>query len=101
MKFNKNNKQQSFTFLTFLSFCAIITSTTITAIEPLSRNKAFTQATVQQSEKQALQKPFEPPILGRSNDETLEKIYLDQEWEDILDDEESEGEMLLASTRAF
>ncbi|MGL5796147.1 MAG: hypothetical protein ACRC06_17445 [Waterburya sp.] len=101
MKFNKNNSQKSVTFFSFLSFCAIITSTATIHIEPLSRNKAFTQTTIQQSEQQERQKPFEPPILGRSNDETLEEIELDQEWEDILSDDQSEGEMLLASTHSF
>jgi hypothetical protein len=101
MKFNKNNTKKSVTFFSFLSFCAIATSTAITAIEPFSGNKAFTSTSVQQSEKQAQQKPFEPPIIGRSNDETLEEIHLDQEWEDILGNDESEGEMLLASTRTF
>jgi hypothetical protein len=101
MKFNKNNTKKSVTFFSFLSFCAIATSTAITAIEPLSRNKAFTQTNIQQSEQQEQQKPFEPPILGRTNDETLEEIHLDQEWEDILGDDESEGEMLLAMTRGY
>jgi hypothetical protein len=101
MKFNQNNSKKSFTLFGFLTFCAIATSTATTAIEPLSKNKAFTQATVEQSEQQAQQKPFEPPIIGRSNDETLEEINLDQEWEDILGNDESEGEMLLASTRTL
>lgn len=99
MKFNKNNSKKSFTFIGFLSFCAITASTAITAIEPLSRKEAFIPATEQQSEKQERQKPFEPPI-GRSNNETIEEIYLDHEWEDILGDESGE-EMLLAIGNSF
>ncbi|VEP12984.1 exported hypothetical protein [Hyella patelloides LEGE 07179] len=94
MKFNNNNSKKSFTLLTFLSFCAIATSTATAAVEPLSNKEALSPATKQQSENQETQKPFEP--ISRSNDETKEEIHLDREWEDILGDDESGEEILLA-----
>lgn len=94
MKFNKNNQQKSFGLLTFLGFLAIATSIVTTATKPLAKNQDVTATTEQQSEKQERQKPLEP-IIGRGNDETLEEIHLDQEWEDILGDD-PEQEVLLA-----
>lgn len=94
MNFNENNSKKYLSFLSLLSFCAIATSVTIDNVEPLSRKEAFTPAPEQQSEKQEKQKPFEP--IGKSSDEILEEIELDREWSDVIGDDESGKEMLLA-----
>lgn len=93
MKFNNN--KQSFTVFTLLSFCAIATSTTIAAVEPLARKEDFTPKVVEQSEQQEQQKLFEP--LSQGNSETLEEINLEHEWEGILSDDESGEEILLVN----
>lgn len=97
MKLNKNNSKKSFTLLGFLSFCAIALSIEITGVKPLSKKETFSLSptTEQKYEQQERQKALELP--NRSNEETWEKVELDKEWEDILGDDESEGEMLLAS----
>ena len=94
MKFNKNNSKKSFTLLGFLSFCAIALSIETTGVKLLSKNETFspsptTEQKYKQQEGEALQLP------DRSNEETLEEVELDKEWEDILGDESGE-EMLLA-----
>lgn len=101
MKFNKNDSTKSFTLIGFLTFCAIALSLETTGVKPLSRDETFSPSptTEQKYEQQERQEALELP--NKSNEETWEKVELDKEWEDILDNEESEGEMLLASTRSF
>ncbi|NJL51160.1 MAG: hypothetical protein HC930_01190 [Hydrococcus sp. SU_1_0] len=101
MKFNQNNTKKSFTLLGFLSFCAIALSVETTGIKPVSRNETLSPSptTEQNYEQERRQKALELP--NRSNEESWEKVELDKEWEGILDNDESEGEILLASTRSF
>ncbi|MGL4879696.1 MAG: hypothetical protein ACRC8K_01345 [Waterburya sp.] len=101
MKFNKNDSTKSFTLIGFLTFCAIALSLETTAIKPLSRNETFSPSstTEQQYEQQQRQEALELP--NKSNEETWEKVELDKEWKDILGNDESEGEMLLASSRTL
>lgn len=96
MKFNKNNSKKSFTLLGFLSFCEIALSVKTTGIKPLSRNETFSSSptTEQQYEQQQRQETLK--LTNRSNEESWEKVELDREWEDILGDDESGEEILLA-----
>lgn len=95
MKFQNNNKKPTLAFLTLLSSCAIILYTETIPSKLQSKNQSFALAIEQQSTYQKIQK--QDDYSSRDNDELIEEIHLDREWEDILGNDESGEEILLAS----
>ncbi|MDJ0567547.1 MAG: hypothetical protein QNJ53_00725 [Pleurocapsa sp. MO_192.B19] len=93
MKFQNNNKKPTFAFLTLLSSCAIALYIEAIPSKLLSKNQSFDPAIEQQLKNQTSQNPIDH--LGKGNDEVVEEIKLDKEWEGILGSE-PEQEVLLA-----
>lgn len=94
MKFPKNNKKQSFSFLALLSSCAIILSLEALPIKSPSKERSLEPATKQQINSQKSQGSKDS--LKKDNDKLVEEIELDREWEDISGDDPEQRVLMMA-----